>query len=90
MSLNNSLGVEDFNVNMLVGSPVNDALNQPKILSVSSPQTDKMNYLRSINNHTGNRQLIHKSSLDNMPPGSMISGNLIIQENSQSTHRTDG
>lgn len=97
MSLNNSLGVEDFNMNMLVSSPINkDSLNQPKILSVSSPQTDKMHYLRSINNTsqinntaTNNRLLTQKSSLDNMPLG-VISGNLSIQENNQSTHRTDG
>ncbi len=25
-----------------------------------------------------------------MPPGSVVSGNLSIQENTQSTHRTDG
>ena len=45
MSLNNSLGMEDFATNVLV-SPQIDDLNTPKFVAMKSPQTDKLKFLQ--------------------------------------------
>ena len=50
MSLNHSLGMEDFNTNVL-SSPQQDVLYHPKMFNIGSPVAEKMNkFYQSKNN----------------------------------------
>jgi len=48
ISLNNSLGLEEFK-NNIVTSPSRDIMSLRKAIEITSPETDKLKYLQAIN-----------------------------------------
>ena len=76
MSLTNSLGMEDFNTNVLT-SPQQDIHYHPKMFNIGSPIADKLNkfYQSKNNQHVFAQNNLQKGSLDNIHSGAYDSRN---------------